>query len=95
MTRKNIAKTFCENITKMFVKNIVPYEHPQSVSALTASVSWKMSLALSLNTVFVPTMAKVRLFEEANSTTTNALPFSGADKYKGSRCTGTPPLGTP
>ena len=75
--------TVANFLIELFVKHIVPYEHPQSVSALSASISMKLSVALSLNTVLVPVMAKVRLFEVVNSTSSSALPFSGADKYQG------------
>lgn len=75
--------TVANFLIELFVKYIVPYEHPQSVSALSASISMKLSVALSLNTVLVPVMSKVRLFEATNSTSGSPVPFSGADKYQG------------
>jgi len=76
-------------IIEMVVKNMVPYEHPHSISDLTGTVSMKLYMALTLNTVLSPVLAKVRLFDEQANMTTNAqtqvtaLPFSGDDKYVG------------
>ena len=81
--------TITNVVIEMVVKNLVPYEHPHSLSDLTGAISMKMYMALTLNTVLSPVLAKVRLFDEqANMTSSaqtqiTALPFSGDDKYVG------------
>ena len=81
--------TFTNVIIESVVKTIVPYEHSHSVSELSSAISMKMYLALTLNTVLSPVLAKVRLFDEQANTTATAqtqvtpLPLSGDDKYIG------------
>lgn len=81
--------SFTNVIIEAIVKTIVPYEHTHSLSDLSGAISMKMYLALTLNTVLSPVLAKVRLFDEqANQTIgaqtqVTALPFSGDDKYVG------------